>query len=127
VDETVLFKPLQQAQLMTIIELLAGSLRERLADRKMGLSITQAAKSFMAAAAYDPIYGARPLRRYLQTHLETPLAREIISGRLADGTEVVVDVLDGRIVFGRKDEDGEVSFEAEMADVAKGDEGGRGQ
>ncbi len=113
VDETVLFKPLQQAQLMAIIELLAGSLRERLADRKMGLSITDAAKSFMAEAAYDPIYGARPLRRYLQTHLETPLAREIISGRLPEDTEVVVDVLGGRIVFGRKDENGDVSFDAE--------------
>lgn len=121
VDETVLFKPLQQAQLKAIIELLAGSLRARLADRKMGLTITDAAKSFMAAAAYDPIYGARPLRRYLQTHLETPLAREIISGRLADGTEVVVDVLDGRIVFGRKDEDGEVSFEAETTPQANVD------
>lgn len=121
VDETVLFKPLQQAQLKAIIELLAGSLRERLADRKMGLSITEAAKSFMAAAAYDPIYGARPLRRYLQTHLETPLAREIISGRLMDGAEVVVDVLDGRIVFGRKDEDGEVSFDAETTPQANVD------
>ncbi|HWR03558.1 MAG TPA: ATP-dependent chaperone ClpB, partial [Humidesulfovibrio sp.] len=110
VDETVLFKPLQQAQLMAIIELLAGSLRERLADRKMGLTISDEAKSFMAEAAYDPIYGARPLRRYLQTHLETPLAREIISGRLSDGAQVVVDVLDGKIVFGRKDEDGGVEY-----------------
>ncbi|GAB6125097.1 ATP-dependent chaperone ClpB [Humidesulfovibrio idahonensis] len=114
VDETVLFKPLQQRQLMAIIELLAGSLRERLADRKMGLSITDAAKTFMAEAAYDPIYGARPLRRYLQTHLETPLAREIISGRLMDGSEVVVDAQDGRIVFGTKDEDGNAIFDAEV-------------
>ncbi|MDP2847181.1 MAG: ATP-dependent chaperone ClpB [Humidesulfovibrio sp.] len=114
VDETVLFKPLQQQQLMAIIELLAGSLRERLADRKMGLVITAAAKTFMAQAAYDPIYGARPLRRYLQTHLETPLAREIISGRLPDGAQVVVDVQNGRIVFGSQDEDGEVVFDAEV-------------
>ncbi|MBU1229683.1 MAG: ATP-dependent chaperone ClpB [Proteobacteria bacterium] len=99
VDETVLFKPLLQEQLMAIIELLAGSLRQRLAHRKMGLTITDAAKAFMAAAAYDPIYGARPLRRYLQTHLETRLAKEIISGRIEDGAEVVVDVLDGKIVF----------------------------
>ena len=99
---------------MAIIELLAGSLRERLADRKMGLVITAAAKTFMAQAAYDPIYGARPLRRYLQTHLETPLAREIISGRLPDGAQVVVDVQNGRIVFGSQDEDGEVVFDAEV-------------
>jgi len=115
VDETVLFKPLQQQQLMAIIELLAGSLRERLADRKMGLSITDAAKTFMAGAAYDPIYGARPLRRYLQTHLETPLAKEIISGRLMDGSEVVVDAQNGRIVFGIKDEDGSTIYDAQTS------------
>jgi ATP-dependent Clp protease ATP-binding subunit ClpB len=115
VDETVLFKPLLQQQLMGIIELLAGSLRERLSDRKMGLTITDAAKAFIAAAAYDPVYGARPLRRYLQTHLETRLAREIISGRIEDGAQVVVDVQDGRIVFGVKDEDGGVIFDAQTA------------
>jgi len=103
-----------QAQLMSIIELLAGSLRKRLAHRKMGLTITDAAKGFMAEAAYDPIYGARPLRRYLQTHLETPLAKEIISGYLVDGANIVVDVQNGSIVFGRKDEDGEVVFDAEV-------------
>ncbi len=124
VDETVLFKPLQQRQLMAIIELLAGSLRARLSDRKMGLNITDEAKGFMAEAAYDPIYGARPLRRYLQTHLETPLAREIISGRLSDGAEVVVDVLDGKIVFGRKDEDGGVVFDADVTPTPTAD-GGR--
>ncbi len=127
VDETVLFKPLLQEQLMAIIELLAGSLRARLAHRKMGLTITDAAKAFMAGAAYDPIYGARPLRRYLQTHLETPLAKEIISGRLEDGAEVVVDVQGGRIAFGRKDEDGKVVFDAEVTEVAKVDGGGRVQ
>jgi len=123
VDETVLFKPLQQQQLMAIIELLAGSLRERLADRKMGLEITDTAKSFMAEAAYDPIYGARPLRRYLQTHLETPLAREIISGRLADGAQVVVDVQEDRIVFGVKDDDGGVIFDADVSPTPTADAG----
>lgn len=90
----------------------------------MGLVITDTAKSFMAEAAYDPIYGARPLRRYLQTHLETPLAREIISGRLADGAQVVVDVQDGRIVFGSQDEDGGVVYEAEVTPAPTAD-GGR--
>jgi ATP-dependent Clp protease ATP-binding subunit ClpB len=123
VDETVLFKPLLQAQLMGIIELLAGSLRKRLAHRKMGLTITDAAKAFMAGAAYDPIYGARPLRRYLQTHLETPLAKEIISGYLEDGAEIVVDVQNSSIVFGRKDEDGEVVFDAEVMPEPSGSAG----
>jgi len=123
VDETVLFKPLLQAQLMGIIELLAGSLRKRLAHRKMGLTITDAAKAFMAGAAYDPIYGARPLRRYVQTHLETPLAKEIISGYLEDGAEIVVDVQNSSIVFGRKDEDGEVVFDAEVMPEPSGSAG----
>ncbi len=127
VDETVLFKPLQQAQLMAIIDLLAGSLRTRLADRKMDLTISDAAKAFMAEAAYDPIYGARPLRRYLQTHLETRLAREIISGRIADGAHIVVDVQDGRIVFGTIDEDGNTTFDAVVTEVAKANGGGRVQ
>jgi ATP-dependent Clp protease ATP-binding subunit ClpB len=121
VDETVLFKPLLQEQLKTIIELLAGSLRARLAHRKMGLTITDAAKAFMADAAYDPIYGARPLRRYLQTHLETPLAKEIIAGRLTDGAEIVVDVQDGYIVFGYKDEDGAVVFDAQTTPASTPD------
>jgi len=109
----VLFKPLQQPQLMAIIELLAESLRSRLADRKMGLTITDTAKAFIAAAAYDPIYGARPLRRYLQTHLETRMAREIISGRILDGTEIVVDIQGGQIVFGTRIDGGDVVFDAE--------------
>jgi len=125
VDETVLFRPLLQPQLMAIIELLAESLRGRLAHRKMGLTITDAAKSFMAHAAYDPIYGARPLRRYLQTHLETPLAREIIAGRLVDGAEVVVDAQNGRIVFGSKDEDGTIIYDAEVSPAAPNVDGGR--
>ncbi|SNR79580.1 ATP-dependent Clp protease ATP-binding subunit ClpB [Humidesulfovibrio mexicanus] len=120
VDETVLFKPLAQEQLMAIIELLAGSLRARLEERKMGLSITDEAKRFIAAAAYDPVFGARPLRRYLQTHLETRLAREIISGRVGEGDEVVVDLLDGKLAFGRKDEDGGVEFDAEVTETAEG-------
>ncbi len=121
VDEPVLFKPLRQAQLMAIIELLADGLRSRLADRKMGLEITDAAKSFMAAAAYDPVYGARPLRRYLQTHLETRLAREIIAGNIADGAQIVVDEQDGRIVFGMRDEDGGVVFDAETGPAGPAD------
>jgi ATP-dependent Clp protease ATP-binding subunit ClpB len=127
VDETVLFKPLLQAQLMGIIELLAGNLRKRLAHRKMDMTITDAAKAFMAEAAYDPIYGARPLRRYLQTHLETPLAKEIISGYLEDGANIVVDVQNGSIVFGRKDEDGEVVFDAEVTPEPSGSAGRRVQ
>ena len=99
VDETVLFRPLQLEQLMGIIDLLVGGLRERLADRKIELSLTDAAKAFIAESAYDPHFGARPLHRYLQAHLETPLAKLLIGGELEDGTAVTVDEADGTLIF----------------------------
>jgi ATP-dependent Clp protease ATP-binding subunit ClpB len=99
VDETVLFKPLHIDQLMGIIDLLVDSLRTRLADRKIELILTDAAKGFIAQSAYDPHFGARPLHRYLQTHLETPLARLLISGSLADGGSVTVDESGGELIF----------------------------
>ncbi len=100
VDDTVLFKPLLIEQLKKIIDLLLFSLRKRLEERKITLDMTDRAKSFIAQAAYDPVFGARPLRRYLQVHLETPLAKEIISGRLGEGMNVVVDERGGVLVFG---------------------------
>ncbi|MBI9078645.1 MAG: ATP-dependent chaperone ClpB [Pseudodesulfovibrio sp.] len=100
VDETVLFKPLHIDQLMKIIDLLVAGLRTRLEDRKIGLTLTDSAKSFIAEAAYDPHFGARPLHRYLQSHLETPLAKLLIGGMLADGANVTVDEKDGALVIG---------------------------
>jgi ATP-dependent Clp protease ATP-binding subunit ClpB len=99
VDETVLFRPLQLEQLMGIIDLLVAGLRERLADRKIELALTDAAKAFIAQSAYDPHFGARPLHRYLQANLETPLAKMLIGGELDDGSAVTVDEADGSLVF----------------------------
>ncbi|MEF2232095.1 MAG: type VI secretion system ATPase TssH, partial [Pseudodesulfovibrio sp.] len=99
VDETVLFRPLRLEQLMAIIDLLVAGLRERLADRKIGLTLTDSAKAFIAQSAYDPHFGARPLHRYLQARLETPLAKLLIGGRLEDGQQVTVDEKDGELVF----------------------------
>jgi len=99
VDETVLFRPLREEQLIRIIDLLVGSLRERLAERKIGLTLTDGAKAFIAQSAYDPHYGARPLHRYLQTHLETPLAKLLIGGQLEDGQQVTVIERDGALAF----------------------------
>ncbi|MDC0335696.1 ATP-dependent chaperone ClpB [Pseudodesulfovibrio sp.] len=100
VDETVLFRPLLLDQLVAIIDLLVAGLRERLADRKIELELTDAAKGFIAQSAYDPNFGARPLHRYLQAHLETPLAKLLISGELSEGDAVTVDEKDGSLVFG---------------------------
>jgi ATP-dependent Clp protease ATP-binding subunit ClpB len=100
VDEIVLFKPLLKDQLHHIIELMLDrGLRARLADRKIELELTGEAKDFIADAAYEPQFGARPLRRYLQNYIETPLAKELIAGRIDEGQRVTVDVQDGRIAF----------------------------
>ena len=99
VDETVLFKPLLQEQLMKIIDLLLTGLRARLEERKIGLTMTDKAKAFIAQSAYDPVFGARPLHRFLQSRLETPLAKELIAGRLTDGQSVTVDVDGDKLVF----------------------------
>jgi ATP-dependent Clp protease ATP-binding subunit ClpB len=101
VDEIVLFKPLLIEQIKRIIDLLLSNLQARLDERKITLVLTDRAKEFIAREAYDPVYGARPLLRYLQHHLETPLAREIIAGRLHDGQELVVDEMDGSLGFQR--------------------------
>jgi ATP-dependent Clp protease ATP-binding subunit ClpB len=99
VDETVLFRPLHMDQLVKIVDLLAEGIRERLADRKIELTISDEAKAFIAQSAYDPSFGARPLHRYLQVHLETPLAKRIISGDLQDGQSVTVELVDGELAF----------------------------
>ncbi|QGY41691.1 ATP-dependent chaperone ClpB [Pseudodesulfovibrio cashew] len=99
VDETVLFRPLTSAQLVKIIDLLVAGLRDRLSERKIELELTDAAKGFIAESAYDPSFGARPLHRYLQAHLETPLAKLLIGGELADGSKVTVDEVDGELAF----------------------------
>ena len=99
VDEVVLFKPLLREQIAAIVELMLGGLRARLADRKISLTLTDAAKAFIAETAYDPVFGARPLRRYLQAHIETPLAKALIGGQVMDGQTVTVDMQDGALVF----------------------------
>ena len=103
VDETVLFHPLGKEQIKAIVELLMKSLQTRLAERKIGITLTDEAAEYIATEAYDPVYGARPLRRYLQRHLETPLAKKLISGEVEDGSAIVVDLEeDGGLVFVRK-------------------------
>lgn len=99
VDETVLFLPLRREQVGRIVELQLGRLRRRLEDRQISLSMTDQARDFVAEVAYDPIYGARPLKRYLQQAVETPLARELVAGKIHDGSHVMVDVANGQLTF----------------------------
>ncbi len=90
VDEIILFKPLTLAETEKIVELQVEELRSRLAARGLSLNLTPEACSFVAKAAYDPVYGARPLKRYLQSHLETRIGRAIIAAEVVDGGAINV-------------------------------------
>jgi ATP-dependent Clp protease ATP-binding subunit ClpB len=100
VDEIVVFHGLTREQLGEIVEIQLQRLRQRLAERKIQLELTPAARIHFANTGYDPVYGARPLKRLLQKEIETALARKILAGEVSDGSRVVVDVgPDGQLVF----------------------------
>jgi len=99
VDEIVMFTPLLVEQIKQVVDLLMQRLEGRLAERKIQVRLSEAAKDFIAREAYDPVYGARPLRRYLQTHVETPLARKLIGGQIMDGQKILVDEQNGQLAF----------------------------
>jgi len=99
VDETVVFLPLRRDQIARIVDLQVNRLRKRLEDRKIKLELTDAARKFIGDAGYDPVYGARPLKRYVQQAVETPLAKELVGGKIRDGQTVVVDAADDKLQF----------------------------
>ncbi len=88
VDETVVFLPLRRDQIGKIVEFQMRRLRKRLDEKKIHLHMSEEARNYIADAGYDPVYGARPLKRYIQQAVETPLARDIIAGKIHDGEEV---------------------------------------
>ena len=92
IDEIVFYKPLEKAEIRQIVCLLAKSLESRLQEREITLTLTDAAIDKIADAGFDPVYGARPLKRYMQSHLETMLAKAIIAGDVLPGQNVTVDV-----------------------------------
>ncbi|MEY4704169.1 MAG: protein disaggregation chaperone [Nitrospirota bacterium] len=99
VDETVVFHPLETEQLAKIAEIQLERVRARLAERRITLVITAAALRHLGERGYDPIYGARPLKRLIQQELETPMARQLVKGELRDGDTATVDLKDQRIVI----------------------------
>jgi ATP-dependent Clp protease ATP-binding subunit ClpB len=114
VDDTVLFKPLTEEEIKKIIELLLGQIRTRLKERSIDLVITEAAKAMIAREAYDPVYGARPLKRYLQREIETRLGRKILSGEVPDHATVHIDAEKDGLLFrvtARQDKAGEATQE----------------
>jgi len=99
-DEIVFYKPLTRADIDKITDLLLADLGKRLAGRQLKIRVTEAAKAYLIEAGYDPVYGARPLKRFIQSHVETLAARKIIREDPAPGTEIVID-FDGRELTAR--------------------------
>ncbi|ABK15964.1 ATP-dependent chaperone ClpB [Syntrophobacter fumaroxidans] len=95
VDDIVLFKPLTVGEIEKIIDLLTKDLTRRLKDRRIELELTGQAREFIARAGYDPVFGARPLKRFLQHNLETRIGRALIAGDIPDGSTIRVDIQDG--------------------------------
>jgi ATP-dependent Clp protease ATP-binding subunit ClpB len=101
IDEIVVFERLTREQLSEIVELQLRKLRQRLAERRVELELTDAAKEAIAEAGWDPTYGARPLKRALQRLVENPLALALLEGGFQEGDTVRVDAADGEISFER--------------------------
>ena len=91
-DEIIMFKPLTKDNIAGIVNLLMAELNERLADRQISVELTDAAKAFVTEHGYDPVYGARPLKRFLQKHVETLSAKLILSGDVGMEDTIVIDV-----------------------------------
>jgi ATP-dependent Clp protease ATP-binding subunit ClpB len=98
-DEVVVFEALTSAELERIVDLQVDALQRRLADRRLTLRVTEAAKEWLTLTGYDPMYGARPLRRLVQKAIGDRLAKALLSGEVRDGDEVVVDRKDDDLVL----------------------------
>ena len=101
-DEIIYYKPLSKENITGIIDLLLSSLRERMEEKRLRLTVTDKAKAFIIDHGYDPVYGARPLKRYLQSKVETLIAKKILEADLAPNSELVVDEADGDLAVSVK-------------------------
>jgi len=101
IDEVVIFNPLGQAQIKSIVDIQLRAVRGRLAERKIELALTDAAKELLATEGFDPVYGARPLKRAIQQHLIQPLAMRLLRGDFADGDTITIDAKAGQLEFKR--------------------------
>ncbi|HLB58178.1 MAG TPA: AAA family ATPase, partial [Gammaproteobacteria bacterium] len=101
IDETVVFHPLDKEQIKSIADIQINRLRMRLAEKDFSLNITQEALDYLAATGYDPVYGARPLKRAIQQEIENPLAQEILAGRFSPGDTISMTMKKGQLVFSK--------------------------
>ena len=102
IDEVVIFHPLEAVHLSRIVEILLAEVEERLAEHGIAVTLSGRAKEWLARAGFDPVYGARPLRRTIQRSLENPLSKRVLSGEFADGDEVFVDASDEALTFDKQ-------------------------
>jgi ATP-dependent Clp protease ATP-binding subunit ClpB len=100
IDELVIFQPLSRQQLRAIAEIQMGSLRARLRERDLDIVLSDAAVNLLAETGFDPVYGARPLKRVIQREIENPLAQSLLRGEFAPGQVIHVDAQGGQFVFG---------------------------
>jgi ATP-dependent Clp protease ATP-binding subunit ClpC len=101
-DDIVVFHELTAEQLRNIVDLMAKDLQERLAERKLGVELTEKAKSWLAKAGYDPLYGARPLRRAIERYVENPLSTKVLQGEFKEGDTIKVDLKGDTLTFTAK-------------------------
>jgi len=99
IDEIIVFHQLTEEQLRSIVELMVKDLQGRLADRKLNIELTEEAKSWLVKEGYDPVYGARPLRRAIERYVENPLSAKILQGEFSEGDTVMVDLGDDGLTF----------------------------
>ena len=101
-DEMIMFKPLTKENIGGIVELLLADLNKRLKDQELSIELTKAAKDYIIEGGYDPVYGARPLKRYVQKYVETLTAKLILAGNISAGSRIVIDVENDELVAHEK-------------------------
>jgi ATP-dependent Clp protease ATP-binding subunit ClpB len=101
IDETVVFHPLDEEQIRIIADIQINRLRARLAERELGLNVNKEALDYLAAIGYDPVYGARPLKRAIQQYVENPLAQEILSGKFSPGDTISIGMEKKHLTFSK--------------------------
>jgi ATP-dependent Clp protease ATP-binding subunit ClpB len=99
IDEIVVFHPLGRAEIRRIVDVQVGQLRARLAERDLALELDDSARDFLANAGFDPVYGARPLKRAIQSQLENSLAQRLLRGEFAPSETIRVSAREGALVF----------------------------
>jgi ATP-dependent Clp protease ATP-binding subunit ClpC len=101
-DEIIVFHELTEEQLRQIVDFMVKDLQKRLAERKLGLEMTDEAKSWLAKVGFDPLFGARPLRRAVERYVENPLSTKVLRGEFKEGDNILVDLVDDALTFTAK-------------------------